>query len=186
MPFQQKKPGEKGYIDFGKHGYGQGLQGGMGRPSTGLAGGRGGWPTRGQKIGGYRVGGRKKPTPDQFKNVYGNALANRYGDRRFLPGGQGGTETNPGMPRRRSQSPYMQRGYGRRFDRFRRGLGRRRPAPIGGYRGRSGSRGRGGMSGFVDPYGLARMRGYRGSRADWLQTEAGQKYQRNIDRGVMY
>ena len=74
----------------------------------------------------------------------------------------------------------MQSGYGRRFDRFKRGLGRKRPT-FGG-----GSRGGGGVRGFVNPYGLARRRGYKGSYADWMQTEDGQKYKRNIEAGYKY
>ena len=209
--------------------------GGMGRPRTGLAGGRGGmWLHDSWGHGGWdRHGNRNKPggrygKPFGPRNPNAGATAGggrwnwnpgtrQWGDRgRGQAGGgaprppvaehwpmpgqpperpsrpkrpqpertQNTPAPRPQMPRRsprgRSRSPYMRRGYGRRFDRFRRGLGRRRPAPIG------GSRGRGGMSGWADPYGVARMQGYKGSRADWLQTEAGQKYQRNIDRGVMY
>lgn len=58
------------------------FNGGRGRPSTGLAGGRGGWPTRGQLIDGYRVGGRKKPTPEQFANVYGGLITQQKPVRR--------------------------------------------------------------------------------------------------------
>lgn len=90
-------------------------------------------------------------------------------------------------PRRRSRVPYNRRGYGRRFDRFRRGLGRRRPAPIGGDRGRPRpGRGGGRVMGFAHPYVIARKSGYGGSLADWMQTEDGQKYQRNIDAGWIY
>lgn len=49
------------------------------------------------------------------------------------------------------------------------------------------SRGGGGRPmGFADPYGMARMQGYQGSREEWLQTEAGKRYQEMADRGVMW
>lgn len=41
-------------------------------------------------------------------------------------------------------------------------------------------------SGFISPYGLARMQGFQGSFEEWLQTEDGRKFQEMSDRGVMW
>ena len=45
---------------------------------------------------------------------------------------------------------------------------------------------RGQVSGFVDPYAMARRRGYQGSKEEWLGTQAGERYQRQRDAGVMW
>lgn len=109
-----------------------------------------------------------------------------------MPAGGSGRPPRPPRvprrsPRRRSRVPYNRRGYGRRFDRFRRGLGGRRPAPVRGGRGRpqpGGGRGR--PMGFVNPYAIARRRGYKGSYADWMQTEDGRRYKEMTERGIMF
>ncbi len=136
-------------------------------------------------------GAPKPPLPGTAPHMPGQPTAPpSRPPRRPQPWGAQNTGVPRRSPRRRSRVPYNQRGYGRRFDRFRRGLGRRRPTPprrLGGGRGgpRPGG-GRGRMSGFAHPYGIARRMGYKGTLAEWMQTEDGQKYQRNIDRGIMY
>ena len=112
MPFQQRKPGEKGYIDFGKYGYGQGLQGGRGgmslnefrrkygrmdgswRPS---AGGRGGMPADRWMID----GSRQWPRPSRgWGGGFPAGRPSAGGGRRpsRLPGNRGyGIDNRPGF-----------------------------------------------------------------------------------------
>jgi len=158
----------------------------------GMPGTSGWW--RSQRGGPYQTGNKGGgPNRGQYgtRNNPGMPGANVDGSRPGL-GGFGRPfrgRLNVGGSRSRQQgrkTPYMQRGYGRRFDRFRKGLGSKRPAPIGGSRGGGSSRGGGGFRGFVNPYTLARRRGYKGSYGDWMQTEDGQKYKRNIEAGWKY